>query len=363
MKYTYIILNLLPFLLILQTHLIVYALNSSHFSLLAKRLNVSASKVPDLLAKGETLIKGNRLLIPLLNESIYGGSYIDLKATKIIINTVDDSKKKIITNNATIKPYLNFLSFVKVSNSLAKLNSNFKELTRLAKHYNVKNFVISNEYKKNNIVIYLNNSDKLNQEFIKNGKKLNPIIVDVSKTTKKVAFGSHNSSALESRAIGIELLGGSGLTQRGGYKHGFIDFYYAPWWAPDTILPENLIGSMTMRDINETDRGFILKETNNFDVKPFILNTVSPEFPELGIAGTMFADDSIVGLEGFIYENVIITDQLGLEGDSGAPVYVYTDVLSLGILKVNLIGMYSGSTHLNNWPFGLVTPVYKILKE
>ncbi|CAG8643541.1 12960_t:CDS:2, partial [Racocetra fulgida] len=247
-----------------------------------------------------------------------------------------------------------------------KLNSNFKELTRLAKHYNAKNFVISKEYKKNNIVIYLDNSDKLNQKFIKNAKKLNPIIVDVSKSTKNVAFGSHNPSALESRQIGIELLGGSGLTQRGGYKHGFIDFYYAPWWAPDTILPENLIGSMTMRDVNGTDRGFILKETSNFDVKPFILNTVSPEFPELGIAGTMFADDSIVGLEvckygrtthytcakirsinsvanvqGFIYENMIITDQIGLEGDSGAPVYVYTDVLSLGILKVNLIGMYA----------------------
>ncbi|CAG8754009.1 11168_t:CDS:2, partial [Cetraspora pellucida] len=104
---------------------------------------------------------------------------------------------------------------------------------------------------------------------------------DVSKTSKEVVFDSHNLSTLESCAINVELLGESGLTQRSGYN----------------ILPENLIGSMTIRDVNGTDRGFILRETSNFNVKPFILNTVSPEYPELAIAGTIHPDDSIIQLE------------------------------------------------------------------
>ncbi|CAG8855502.1 13523_t:CDS:1, partial [Gigaspora margarita] len=78
----------------------------------AQYLNVSESEVPELLSNQKILTEGNRILTPLLNPSIFGGSYIDIKANKININILDMSQQGIITNNTAMKPYLNLLLFV-----------------------------------------------------------------------------------------------------------------------------------------------------------------------------------------------------------------------------------------------------------
>ncbi|CAG8535474.1 13692_t:CDS:2 [Cetraspora pellucida] len=235
--------------------------SSNHLAALSKisenQLNHLKSKVEKLFsfeATSPEVSDIEKLPIAIL----YGEERISELSRKKLLgihirNLADE--KEIITNNATIKPYLNYLPFVNVSNSLVKLNSDFQELTSLAKQYNAK-------------------------EFIDNAKKLNPIIVDVSKTTEEVAFDSHNPSTSESRAINVELLGGSGLTYRSGYKctaafwvnfgglkylvtagncgingptsrHRVIDFYYSPFWEHDSILPENLIGPMMSMELIE----------------------------------------------------------------------------------------------------------------
>ncbi|CAG8806935.1 18670_t:CDS:1, partial [Racocetra persica] len=115
---------------------------SSPYTPLSQFLNVPESKVPNLVAQQKTLIEGNRQLISLLNGSIYGGSYIDLKENKIIINTKDLSKDDDIKNNIKMKPYRNLLSFVKAKNSLMDLNSTFEKLSILAEQYDMKDLVI-----------------------------------------------------------------------------------------------------------------------------------------------------------------------------------------------------------------------------
>ncbi|RIB20064.1 hypothetical protein C2G38_1222226 [Gigaspora rosea] len=130
MKNIFLILNLLLFSLILQSHLTACGL----YEPLAQYLNVSESEVPELLSNQKILIEGNRNLIPLLNSTIFGGSYIDIKANKLNINIVDMSQQGIITNNPAMKPYLKLLSFVQVKNSFDQLNFTFNQLNILEKN-------------------------------------------------------------------------------------------------------------------------------------------------------------------------------------------------------------------------------------
>ncbi|CAG8634259.1 22297_t:CDS:1, partial [Racocetra persica] len=393
--------------------------DSSPSSVLAKLWNVEEKEVPKLFAREETLIKGNLQLIPLLDESIYGGSYINLKANKIIINTIDPSKKGIITNNKTIKPYLNFLSFVQVNNSLAKLNNTYEKLIRLARHYKVKDVMISNEYKKNNIVIYLNNTDdKANKAFINSAKKLDPIpIIAYNKKIKKRSL--HNSSSLKSRQITIPLLGGSHI----GHPHaectvGFWVHFRGTYYITTCghcitngitnaegqyifdykgINPPEYIGPMTMYDLSGVDRGFIYPDNPKFVKSPYIKN---PEFrvqPELAIADTTpIAGNSIIGatvctigalsnlrcgnvktgdMTEFVreheIENMIVTTRMTQHGDSGAPVFRFIELFSLSApLKVHLIGMHNAEGFMAESedspeviPISTHMPLYKILKN
>lgn len=103
--------------------------------IIAQLLNVPVNEVPELLAQEKILINGSSQLTQLLDKSIFCGSNIDIKANKIFINTIDMSKTGNITNNSTMKPYLNLLSFVQVKNSLAQLNFTFNEASKLADKY------------------------------------------------------------------------------------------------------------------------------------------------------------------------------------------------------------------------------------
>ncbi|CAG8839957.1 22853_t:CDS:1, partial [Cetraspora pellucida] len=161
-------------------------------------------ELPGLLANEEILIKGNRLLTPLLDESSFGGSYIDIKANKININIVDSSKENDIMSNPVMEEYLNLLSFKKVSNSLDKLNTALNELHNMAKRYNATNLTLSNEYEFNKIIVYLNvNGYEKNKAFIDNAEKIYPNLLHiVNKAENKISFNlSSSSSALKTRDI------------------------------------------------------------------------------------------------------------------------------------------------------------------
>ncbi|RIB22248.1 hypothetical protein C2G38_2174486 [Gigaspora rosea] len=313
---------------------------------LPKLLNVSESEVPDLLINQKILLEGNGKLIPLLDESIYGESFIDLIANKIFINTIDISKNGSIMNNPVMKPYLNLLSFVEVKNSLSKLDELF-------------------------------NQPELYQAFIDSTKKLNPIpIIDGSNEAIKensptlksrknnspiLESRDNNSATLESREIQVRILGGYGIGQineetgqsvTAGFwvrqqglaflttvghsalngtlgPHGTVEFFFV---IPNTGTIE-FFGNMVRFDVRTVDRGFILPFDDVFVESPFIYNKEFPRAPLLAIADfTRTPDRSIVGAllckSGFttgltcgLVESVDAKKEVDLPGNNGVAEY------------------------------------------
>ncbi|CAG8725012.1 7446_t:CDS:1 [Cetraspora pellucida] len=372
MKVTRIIINLLSFLLILilQNYLIVHAIYTS----LKQYLKVSERELPDLLANEEILIKGNRLLTPLLDESSFGGSYIDIKANKININIVDSSKKNDIMSNPVMEEYLNLLSFKKISNSLDKLNAALYELHNMAKRYNATNLTISNEYEFNKIVLYLNVNDyEKNKAFIDDAEKLYPNLLHiVIKAKNKISFNLSSSSfALKTRDIKNVIFGGDGLVTESGDQctagfwmrqdnftflvtaghcardathtpDGNVRFYYYP-------SPPYLVGEMTYYEYEGVDRGFILVNNSDILVVPNIKNVGNDTYRELFIIGTVDIDtvgshiciaganshvscgkvtaiNMVADIRGFgKFGGVINTDIVCQDGDSGGPAFQFKD--------------------------------------
>ncbi|CAG8855057.1 32638_t:CDS:1, partial [Gigaspora margarita] len=179
------------------------------------------------------------------------------------------SKNGIITSNTAMKPYLDLLSFIQVNNSLYDLNSTFEDLTILAKEDNATNVMLSNEYKVNNIVIYLRHADDIqNKEFIADAIKLNPIIIYEEPEIKVPNNSSVSFPPIANLVFGRDGIHTFGFTSR--YTVGFwvrsrlnstpyimtaghcskngpfnpdgsVDFYHLPWGS---TVGYRLIGQM-----------------------------------------------------------------------------------------------------------------------
>ncbi|RIB26109.1 hypothetical protein C2G38_2240956 [Gigaspora rosea] len=153
MKNIYIYLKtlLIPFVFIQQNCSIVNAqicsktdpINCLQFGPLARLWNVPNEEVPKLLDLEKILISIDSKLQPLLNGSYFGGTYIDIKAGKINVNTVDQSKVNEIRNK--MKNDQAFLNFIAANNTLSQLNSTFNQTFILAQQFNITNCIISIE--------------------------------------------------------------------------------------------------------------------------------------------------------------------------------------------------------------------------
>ncbi|CAG8719128.1 19388_t:CDS:2, partial [Racocetra persica] len=152
---------------------------NAQFEPLAKLWGVENKKVPELLDREAKLIRIDGKLQPLLNNLYFEGTYVDVKANKININTVDQSKVEKVRNSSQMKKYKKYLKFKKATNSLSQLKSTFVQIIKLAQKFNIINGIISIEPKVNNVVIYLKDkNDPKNKEFIKMEKRqIDPIIL------------------------------------------------------------------------------------------------------------------------------------------------------------------------------------------
>ncbi|RIB03889.1 trypsin-like cysteine/serine peptidase domain-containing protein [Gigaspora rosea] len=360
------------FIITLQTHLKIYALSdNSQYASLAKLWNVTNDEVPKLLAREKTLIEASQKLKPLLDGINFCGSYIDTKSNKLFINIKNLSLKDNITNS--MKPYQNLLSFNTVNNSLTKLNSTFDKLTNLALQYNATNYIISKQYKVNNIVIYLDPNDYgRNKAFIVNAMQYNPIIKTSTSNKDQPKSTTLESTVIEGRNVSVYVVGGDWL-----YDHAGNEVCTAGFWIsresrndqrylvtaghcfdnrfanPDgsqTFYTRvfNLvdIGRMTNHSLQLKDLGYILKENNLIVDRPFVksVGRVARESPIIGSlpsdeleAGSNLCmsgaesrvkcgyidalDANINFRDGHYVEDVIITTIYSTLGDSGAPVY------------------------------------------
>ncbi|RIB06101.1 hypothetical protein C2G38_2253416 [Gigaspora rosea] len=420
MKGTFILLNLLLLSLTLLNNL-VYTQSSNYttYTPIARLLKVPESEVPKLLSQEKTLIKGNSILTPLLtqNAKIFGGSYIDILANKININTIDLSKKGIITNSPDMKPYLDLLSFIQVKYSLFDLNSTFEDLAILAKENKATNVLLSIDYNFNNIAIYLRHvDDDQNKEFIAVAEKLNPIIIYNEPEIPEIV-----NNSIEFPPIGNIVPGGDGIRtsnwqticaagfwvrsvsnstysiMTAGHCYdngpfnpdGSVDFYHFPWMGMmesvvNDVAP-GFIGQMAQPNVSVVDKAFILKQNDEIRVSASVRNTDDQEYPELMIYGTAVIDTvgAIVCKSGyvshvvcgrikaigsafeFVKENEIITyhgltqtEKIAFQGDSGGPVYGYELSLMPGIIIAGILS--SGNMGLvDEW--NVFTPIDMLL--
>ncbi|KAF0373339.1 S1 family peptidase [Gigaspora margarita] len=366
--------KLILFLLIitLHIHLKIYALSdNSQYAPLAKLWNVANDEVPKLLTREKTLIEASQKLKPLLDGINFGGSYIDTKSNKLFINIINLSLKDNITNS--MKPYQDLLSFNTVNNSLTKLNSTFDKLTSLALQHNATNYIISNKYKVNNIVIYLDPNDYgRNKAFIDNAMQYNPIIKNSASIKGEPKSTTLDSNAIESRDVFVYVVGGDWIYDHAGNEVCTAGFWISRESRSDLIYlvtaghcfdndfanPDgsqnfytriyNLvnIGRMMYHSLQLKDVGYILKESDLIVGRPIVRGVarVSRQSPIIGSlhsdqleAGSYLCmsgaesgvqcgyidalDANISYRDGYYVEDVIITTIYSTLGDSGAPVY------------------------------------------
>ncbi|CAG8560658.1 3570_t:CDS:2 [Gigaspora margarita] len=328
-------------------------------------LGVQVDEVPQLMTQQTILINGNRQLTQLLDDSIFCGSNIDIKANKIFINIIDMTKNETIINNPKMKPYLNFLSFLQVNNSLATLNSTFIETSELADQYNATYNKISIECQGpvNNVVISLNHTDdETNAAFIDDTKKLNPIPIiyypEIQKNEGTVNLPI--KKPMKSQDIVYRVLGGESIynIDRVGCTAGFwvrfrtLELLVTAGHCPDF----RLIGSMIIRFTRPVDRGFIIRNSTHISATPFIINWFGQEYRIAGIelpdtegaivcksgyhsevnCGTLFAIyGDLIHADGTSHDNVIIVEGMEcVRGDSGGPAFTVNEFTFNVILSV-----------------------------
>ncbi|KAF0541064.1 hypothetical protein F8M41_005906 [Gigaspora margarita] len=299
----------------------------SKFKPLADLWGVTESEVPKLLAAEDNLVTANNLLTPLLNEKDFGGSYINVKANKIYINIMNISKKNEIIKNPKLKNYKDLLEFKQVSKSLYDLNDTFSKLINFAVQHNATDFILSHEYKVNNIVLYCYNKCQKNNDFINQAKNFGVIInylengdLFPSLDSKfKYRQNKRNNTNKDKRNLGIRLLGRDGMHNENDEEFnsmicsaGFlvrnesqilltsaghctingpfveppddmsVDFLYLPWNSHNPVF---LIGRMSKYSTAEFDKGYISLENDQLIAVPAIRNSDDPDFRELPIVG------------------------------------------------------------------------------
>ncbi|CAG8598626.1 31093_t:CDS:2 [Gigaspora margarita] len=205
--YIYLEILLILFAFILQNCSIVSA-QILQFEPLARLWNVSNEEVPTLLNLEKFLISVDSILQPLLNGSYFGGTYVDIKAGRINVNTVDPSKVDEIRKK--MKNYQDYLNFIAANNTLSQLNSIFNQAFILAQQLNTTNCLICIEPEFNNVVIYLRMDDGNNKGFIEQVETFNPrpIIKRLqNEDNEEILFNS--STLVEKRNIYTLVDGGS----------------------------------------------------------------------------------------------------------------------------------------------------------
>ncbi|RIB22835.1 hypothetical protein C2G38_2033274 [Gigaspora rosea] len=402
MKDIIFLINLI--LIIFKFHSTVHAQSEA----LARLWDVNDDDLPAMLAIERNLKKVDGILNQFINNSDFGGTWIDVKANKVFINTLSTANVSYITSLPEVQPYVDLLNFTIVDNPTDKLSDSFEQIVKLAKEKNAVDVYLYVDISLNNIVIYLeqNQSDSKNSEFINATDQYNPILIyqppDPPNTKQQSAMKLNN----DRRQVEKDILCGEGIYRKKGNvidylcSIGFLAndankpdttlavttghchtdrgsniFYYFPWGD----RPEGtLLGLMVTHRVKDYDYGLIELKRRGIRPLPMIRNTDANQYKQLQIRDTQTIsnhgahlcksghtthatcgyikafDGIFIDSESFNNE-LIITDIEGDVGDSGGPAYYYYE----NLLTVNLSGIFTGG----NRGIGSVLPLQIILDE
>ncbi|RIB19353.1 hypothetical protein C2G38_2036109 [Gigaspora rosea] len=359
---------------------------------LAELWNVNDAEILNLLAIEEQLIIVDRTLQLLLEsyESSFGGTYIDVKKEKVLINTVDSSKVPIILNSPEIKlnNYSRFLDFVPAEKSFTKLKYNFIKISDLIKKYRPFQIQCYIDMKLNNIVIgYTNKYSDPNRKFIKSAEKYKPIFIRLRNQDPEDEKPKAFQAQIASRDIDIipKIFNGDGITTFENdcsmgfparnndliyivtaahcYKENKL-FYHIPWNSNKVYAQ---LGQMIKSEhMAEYDFGLIKLDENATKLISTRIRNTDSEHAELNVEGgriitshgahacksgltTHVTCGYVVGLNAIvtyidskIVENLVLygkeNSTISKGGDSGGSVFSYLQTLS----NVSLNGIHIG---------------------
>ncbi|RIB24568.1 hypothetical protein C2G38_2168216 [Gigaspora rosea] len=177
-------------LIILLISLQSYSIYAQQNHPLAKLWGINDTEVLEWLDAEKYLIMIDGILNLILKQdnfiSGFGGTYIDIFANWLVVNTVDDSKIGELLALTQINPYKESLHFEIVTNSMNKLNDYFRTIKLIADNYKPRGALIYPDMGFNNIVIYFFDSHINNTEFINAVEPFNPKIIYADNLIHKI---------------------------------------------------------------------------------------------------------------------------------------------------------------------------------
>ncbi|RIB24491.1 hypothetical protein C2G38_2241995 [Gigaspora rosea] len=328
---------------------------------LARLWRVNDADLPMYLTREKNLKDLDRTISKLLDDTKFGGTWIDVKANKLTINTVDFSDVGHIISLPEIRPYRNLLTFLPANNSLYQLSFVFEQIIQLAKAKNADGIFIYVDIRLNNVVIYFppqNVIDNRDKEFIDATMPYNPIIFYENLDTP--IMKRQKRGLIKRRVLCGEVTAGHCYNRDTSNK-----YFHMPWGSEPTTY---FIGQMVYHSVLKYDFGLIEFRGTHTNPRPMIRNLDSSRYRELHMrdttqvsshgvhlcksglitqvtCGYVRAFDGISISNGLFKTDLIITDMYSYRGDSGSPVYFYSE--NLDTVSLNGI-LYGGAQSINH---------------
>ncbi|CAG8443888.1 6953_t:CDS:2 [Cetraspora pellucida] len=332
---------------------------------LAKFWKINDDEIPKYLDIENKLIDANKKLIPLLNSSSFGGTFINAKTSTIHIFTVDDSKILDILFAPDMQSYIDYFTFDTVLNSLDKLNILFNQIIESAKQFKPLNVLMFIDVEINNVTLYLNTDLRVNIPFINDIKKYKPNIQKREPRTAAIndvilsgegIIGYNKSCSAGYWAKTIRKPNDDYLVTAGHCVQDF--FFISPW---NTKNKTEFIGPVLHHSTDPYD--FAVINITNQDIIPraVIRNTDVSEYAGLIIKRFNPTINSGVhicksghtthltcgytrGFNGiYIHEkgtvkNLLFSDGITMRGDSGGAVFRYFQLNMVSLIGVVSVG-------------------------
>ncbi|KAF0515744.1 hypothetical protein F8M41_017279 [Gigaspora margarita] len=211
MKYIYFLLILFTF----QKHLIIIHAQQHP---LAKLWGIDNDYVDIYIERELNLINADRTLKPYLDELNFAETYLNIQNNTLTVYTVNMSKVPEILSIPEVNRYERFLDFRKVNNSLSYLKSSFSEITKLAKQNKPTGIFVNINPKFNNIFIIVydairnDSQEEVLEEYIRSVSQYNAEVIFTNSSNSLNSLTSlHTKRGLSNSRLVETIFCGQGI--------------------------------------------------------------------------------------------------------------------------------------------------------
>ncbi|RIB24385.1 hypothetical protein C2G38_2242041 [Gigaspora rosea] len=368
---------------------------------LARLWKVNDSEIPRLLELERNLTELDKILSQILEQDDYitnfAGSYINLMNESIVVMTLNLSKFNDLISLPEINPHRNFFHPGNATISTAQLRKNFEQITQIALNIRPINIFFYINIEINNIILFFEyKNNTINEKFINETEPFHPHIIYAEEPPYSLAQQTIKSPR-DVRKISVIIPGGEGIFNHGPESYGCSVGFWArdaintkntyiittghgidsrlglnefyPWpWENNAPPPESrkiIIGTPVVFSVNTFDYALIKVKRKNVIPSFEVRNSDFAQYPILFINDGLHASghgihlcksghtthftcgyikgfNGIFGDEEGFTRNLIITDMLAKDGDSGGSVISFDAPNNLR--SVSLAGIHAAQS-------------------